>query len=141
VDPLLVLAVIREESNFFPGAISTSDARGLMQLLPSTAKWIAQSKLGIAYREEDLFDPETNIRLGTWYLGSLLGQFGGDVSRAVAAYNGGPGNVTRWLEAAGSVSRAEFPGLLALAETREYLVKVLNAWLTYRGLYPEFSSG
>ncbi|MBC7170465.1 transglycosylase SLT domain-containing protein [Candidatus Bipolaricaulota bacterium] len=134
VDPYLVLAVIREESGFLPTAVSSSDARGLMQLLPSTARWIAEEKLKIPYREESLFDPDDNIRLGTWYLAHLLDQSSGNVAWAVAAYNGGPGNLRRWT-ADGVASPADLPAALRSTETREYLVKVLNAWLTYRWLY------
>ncbi len=135
VDPWLVLAVMREESNFLPTAVSSSDARGLMQLLPSTARWIAESKLSTPYRDEALFDPEVNIRYGVYFLASLVRQFGGDLVQAVAAYNGGPGNVSRWLAAAPGTSAVDFPSLLTLVQTREYIVKVLDAWLVYRMLY------
>lgn len=134
VDPYLVLAVIREESGFSPTAVSSSDARGLMQLLPSTARWIAEDKLRIPYREADLASPDHNIRLGTWYLRHLLDQFEGDLAWAVAAYNGGPGNLRRWT-AGGVPSPGDLPSTLRFTETREYLAKVLNAWLTYRWLY------
>ncbi len=134
VDPYLVLAVMREESGFSPTAVSPSDARGLMQLLPSTARWIAEEKLRIPYREADLFSPDYNIRLGTWYLRHLLDQFDGDLAWAVAAYNGGPGNLRRWT-AGGVASPADLPSFLRFTETREYLAKVLNSWLIYRWLY------
>ncbi|MCX6094204.1 MAG: lytic transglycosylase domain-containing protein [Candidatus Bipolaricaulota bacterium] len=137
VDPLLALAIMREESNFLPTAVSPSDARGLMQLLPSTGRGIVESKLGIPYRDDTLLNPEINIRCGIYFLGSLLRQFGGNVVQAVAAYNGGPGNVSRWLAAAPNATAADFPSLLALVQTREYIVKVLNAWLVYRMLYGE----
>lgn len=133
VDPYLVLAVMREESHFASWAVSSSDAKGLMQLLPSTAKWIAE-KLGDSFREEELFRPEVNIKFGTWYLAHLLSLFS-DVAKAVAAYNGGPGNVNRWLRDPTYQGPMDFPGVLAHTETREYLVKVLNSWLTYRWLY------
>lgn len=133
VDPFLVWAVMREESSFIPDAISRSGAHGLMQLLPSTARWIAEEKLGIPYNEELLFQPDYNIRLGTWYLRYLLDQFGGDMGWAVAAYNGGPGNLRRW--AGGITDPRDLPKALRSAETREYLVKVLNSWLRYRWLY------
>lgn len=138
VDPLLVLAVIRQESNFLPTALSSSDARGLMQLLPSTAKWIAESKVNERFSEDRLNDPDFNIRLGAWYLGYLIRLFDSDVPKAVAAYNGGQGNVQRWAEKVSSP--ADFPGTLAAGETREYLVKVLDSWLTYRLLYPTSSA-
>lgn len=133
VDPLLVWAVMREESGFLPTAVSSAGARGLMQLLPSTARWIAEEKLGLPYREELLFDPDYNIRLGTWYLRHLLDQFDGNVAWAVAAYHGGPGNLRRWT--AGLRDPLDFPAALRAPETREYLGKVLNAWLIYRWLY------
>ncbi len=133
VDPFLVWAVMREESGFLSTAVSTSGARGLMQLLPSTARWIAEEKLAIPYREELLFDPDYNIRLGTWYLRHLLDQFGGDMIRAVAAYNAGPGNLRRW--AAEITDSRDLPGALRSTETREYLTKVLCSWLIYGWLY------
>jgi soluble lytic murein transglycosylase len=135
VDPYLVLAVIREESNYLPTAVSSSNAGGLMQLLPSTAKWIAESKCKLRYTDSLSFDPDANIRMGTWYLSYLTGLYDGDVVRAVAAYNGGNGNVDRWTAAAKVTRRADVPGALGSIETREYLVKVLNAWLIYRELY------
>lgn len=134
VSPLLVWAVMREESGFLPTAVSSSGARGLMQLLPSTARWIAEEKLRLPFREELLFDPDYNIRLGTWYLRYLLDQFEGEVAWAVAAYNGGPGNVRRWTEQ-GVFALPDLPGALRSPETREYLTKVLNSWLIYRELY------
>ena len=134
VDPLLVWAVMREESGFLPTAVSSANARGLMQLLPSTARWIAEEKLRIPYRVDLLFDPDYNIRLGTWYLRHLLDQFRGNVAWAVAAYNAGPGNVRRWT-AQGVAQDADLPAHLRAVETREYLVKVLNSWLIYRELH------
>ena len=135
VDPYLILAVVREESNYLPTAVSSSNAQGLMQLLPSTAKWIAESKLKLVYTAGLSFDPDANLRMGTWYLSYLTGYYDGDVARAVAAYNGGNGNVDRWTEAAKATRRADLPGALVSIETREYLTKVLNSWLIYRALY------
>ncbi len=136
IDPFLILAVMREESNFSPTAVSSSGARGLMQLLPSTAKWILESKLNQPFHEDDLDDPEVNISLGAWYLRHLLEQFDFDLAKAVAAYNGGPGNLERWMTAAAVTTPADLPAVLASSETREYLTKVLNSWLAYRWLYP-----
>ncbi len=133
VDPFLVWAVMREESSFSATAVSSSGARGLMQLLPSTARWVAEEKLKISYQDEYLFDPDYNIRLGTWYLRYLLDQFGGKVAWAIAAYHAGPGNVRRW--GAEALRPPDLPGALRAPETREYLVKVLNAWVMYRWLY------
>ncbi|MFO8033557.1 MAG: transglycosylase SLT domain-containing protein [Candidatus Bipolaricaulota bacterium] len=133
VDQLLVLAVMREESHFRLRAVSPSDARGLMQLLPSTARWIAEERLGMPYQVDELFEPDTNIRLGTWYLGYLLEQFPGGIPWAVAAYNGGQGNIRRWTGE--DVPLEDLPAALRSVETREYLSKVLHSWLIYRWLY------
>ena len=135
IDPYLVLAVIREESNYLPTAVSSSNAGGLMQLLPSTAKWIAESKCKLTYTADLAFDPGANIRMGAWYLSYLAGLYDGDIVRAVSAYNGGNGNVDRWTAASKATRRADVPGALASIETREYLTKVLNSWLAYRTLY------
>ncbi len=135
VDPYLVLAMVREESNYLSTAVSSSNALGLMQLLPSTAKWIAESKCKLVYSSDLPFDPDANVRMGTWYISYLIGYYDGDVARGVAAYNGGNGNVDRWTAAAKVTRRADVPGALASIETREYLTKVLDSWLWYRALY------
>lgn len=135
IDPYLVLAVVREESNYLPTAVSSSNAGGLMQLLPSTAKWIAESKCKLTYTAALAFDPDANIRMGSWYLSYLASLYDGDIVRAVAAYNGGNGNIDRWTAAAKATRRADVPGALVSIETREYLTKVLNSWLVYRALY------
>jgi len=133
VDPLLVWAVMREESHFRVRAVSGSDARGVMQLLPSTARWIAEDRLGLAFTVEELFDPAMNLRLGTWYLGYLGEQFPQNVAWAVAAYNGGQGNLRRWTDP--DLPLPDLPAALGSVETREYVSKVLDAWLVYRWLY------
>jgi soluble lytic murein transglycosylase len=139
-DPYLILAVVREESNYLATAVSSSNACGLMQLLPSTAKWIAESKCKLTYTADLAFDPDANVRMGAWYISYLTGYYDGDTVRAVAAYNGGNGNVDRWTAAAKTARRADVPGALASIETREYLTKVLNSWLLYRALYATNSS-
>jgi soluble lytic murein transglycosylase len=123
VDPLLVVAVMREESGFVPDARSHAGAVGLMQLMPETARWMAAK----AKRPEgELHDPEYNIRLGAEYLGYLHRQFGGDTNKVLAAYNGGEGNVKRWKD----LSKA-FP------ETRRYVQRSLITYRRYRWIYAE----
>ena len=110
LDPALVAAVIYQESKFRPDARSPSGAIGLMQLLPATAKGIALRTGGSRFRVSDLYDPEVNVRYGCWYLRNLLGKYG-SLELALAAYNGGQGNVDRGVR---------YP------ETRDYVEKVLE---------------
>jgi soluble lytic murein transglycosylase-like protein len=107
IDPELVLAVVSVESAFRPEAVSPKGAQGLMQLMPRTA-----ASLGV----EDAFDPEQNLDGGTRHLGSLLALYGGDVERALAAYNAGEGAVAR------------HGGIPPFRETREYVRKVLERY-------------
>ncbi len=136
VDPCLVWAVMREESHFRPDALSWADARGLMQVIPSTGEWIAQ-RLGEKYRGQALYEPEVSIRYGTWYLAHLTELFDGELAKVVAAYNGGPGSVNRWLNSPVYREPADLPGVATFPETREYIDKVLSSWLVYRWLYGE----
>jgi len=137
LDPWLVLALARQESLFNPRATSVSDARGLMQLLPSTADRIAR-QVG-EESSPDLFDPKTNVRLGTAYLKNLFDMFGGDKFKAVAAYNGGEHAVEGW-------SR-KFPGEddewvenIGYRETRDYVKKVIGGRREYLLLYTQEKS-
>lgn len=97
LDPAFVAAIIFNESSFRPDAVSSVGARGLMQMMDDTALWVA-GKLDVDYYQfDDMFDPETNIRFGTWYLGYLSRMFNGDAILVSAAYHTGQGTVTRWL--------------------------------------------
>lgn len=96
IDPMLVTAIIKVESNFFTRARSNRGAVGLMQLLPSTARELAVELGDKDFTLTDLEKPETNIRLGTYYLHKLINEFGGNQTLALAAYNAGRGNVTNW---------------------------------------------
>ncbi|MDA0699737.1 MAG: lytic transglycosylase domain-containing protein, partial [bacterium] len=133
VEPALVWAVMRQESAFSPVAVSTSNAQGLMQVIPSTWTWIAELK-----RETpgDPFDPDTNVRYGTFYLRWLLNYFDGDVELAVASYNRGQGYIRRLYEGdlVGGDKDELFRHIDAL-ETREYLQRVTLYLETYRALY------
>jgi len=92
-----VAAVIHTESGFRENAVSARGARGLMQVMPSTAEWVA-GRIGYpSFSVEMLFDPRYNIEIGTWYLADLIRQFEGSAVVALAAYNGGRGEVDRWL--------------------------------------------
>ncbi|MBV8356350.1 MAG: transglycosylase SLT domain-containing protein, partial [Deltaproteobacteria bacterium] len=124
LDPYMVTALIRQESLFNPQARSTSDARGLMQLLPATANRYAAAA-GITASAIDLYDPNISIQLGTAYLRALMGMFGGDIFKVVAAYNGGEHSVSQW--------NARYPGdndqwveNIGFRETRDYVKKVIG---------------
>jgi soluble lytic murein transglycosylase len=125
VDGALLAAVIYAESKFRADARSDSGAIGLMQLLPSTAEGIAKRTGGTQFRVADLYDPEINVRYGSWYLRHLLDKYGNERT-ALAAYNAGQENVDRW--------RAEDAGI-AFAETRSYVERVEHLKGVYRRAY------
>jgi len=132
LDPALVLAVVRAESGGEPRAVSRSGAIGLMQLMPATAAVVAQ-KLGLEPpSREGLFDPETNIRLGTRYLAQLKRQFYDEPWLYVAAYNAGPGNVDKWVLQNTDLSPREIVERVAFDETRAYVFRVLAFWEEFR---------
>lgn len=135
VDPYLVAAIIRVESKFYHKAQSVKGARGLMQISPVTGRWAAR-ELGIEdYTSEKLFDPETNIMIGCWYLSVLEKEFGGNFRTIIAAYNGGSGNVSRWLQDPRYSRDGENLHYIPYKETREYVEKVLRDYRIYRRLY------
>lgn len=135
LDPALLCAVILEESRFDPQARSVAGARGLMQIMPGTGKEIAKGLKVRPYGDQKLFDPELNIRFGSWYLARLLEEFGGKTHLAVAAYNAGPKAVRDWLRRFPGLSEDEFVERIPYAETRNYVVKVLTSQQVYRNLY------
>ncbi len=135
LDPLLLMAVIRVESRFDPRARSHKGAVGLMQLMPETAQWAAEQMRLPDFSLERLEDPEINVQIGAWYLASLRNQFGGDLVLALAAYNGGEGNVRRWLQERRWSGQRETLHEIPYRETREYVRKVLVSYQWYRRLY------
>lgn len=135
VDPFLVASVICVESSFDKNANSSKDARGLMQIMPDTGQWIA-SKMGIDnFDNEQLFDPDTNIKMGTWYLNNLSNQFDGNIELALAAYNGGSGNVSKWLKDTNYSSDGKKLDNIPFKETEEYVKKVLDRKAEYEEIY------
>jgi len=134
VDPFLIAAVIKVESNYRQGAISPKGAVGLMQLLPDTARQVAGLLRMQDYTPEALSDPKVNIRLGSAYMRLLLTEFGDDRIMALAAYNGGLGRAREWwrqgiLKPGGGLSQIPF------AETRSFVERVLKTTGTYQALY------
>lgn len=121
----LVCGIIWTESKFNPNALSKAGARGLMQLMPSTAQWCA-SKLGVKYYTDMLFVPEYNIMLGTYYYTYLYNRFG-DENLALSAYNAGESNVRDWV--ASGLSEPKFK------ETQNYLKRTNYAKKIYKKIY------
>ncbi len=136
LDPNLVLGLIRQESAFHEGARSQANARGLMQILPSTGRMLARDAGVNRYTVGKLFRPDANIALGTRYLASLLRQFDGKVELALAAYNAGKNRAERWHDQFGSVDRAEFVERIPFSETRGYIKQVLTNKAHYAFLTP-----
>jgi soluble lytic murein transglycosylase-like protein len=139
LDPLLVHALIREESRYNPLALSRTKAMGLMQLMPGTAAGVAKI-VGLPLSSNaDVFKPDVNIRLGTHYLADVLRRADGNAMLAVASYNGGPNAVRQWLsdhKAAGYNDFDVFVENIPFRETRDYVRKVFGSYWTYEEVYP-----
>ena len=139
VDKFLTIAVMKVESNFTEAAHSPSGAVGLMQIMPETAAWIAY-QLGeepdkVADDINNLREPETNIRYGTWYLAELEDEFKGNDVLALAAYNAGRGNVHEWIEKNHWSENFSVVDEIPYAETRDYVKRVLHCREKYSELY------
>ena len=134
LDPYQVAGLIRQESEFNPGAKSHANAYGLMQLIPSTGRMMGRRQ-GVRVRTAALFDPNMNIRLGTEYLRGQLDSWSGDWTQTLAAYNAGPGRVREWLSWSNYREPAEFVESIPFSETREYVQAVLRNADMYRAIY------
>lgn len=138
VEPHLVAAVIRVESNYKTGRVSNKGALGIMQIMPDTAAWIVEQ----ANYEGVTLDKIRNradvgIELGTWYLASLLRQFDGNLAATVAAYNAGPGNVRAWLSQGVWDGTLETSDDIPFGETRRYVQRVIYYYNKYKSIYPD----
>jgi soluble lytic murein transglycosylase-like protein len=133
--PYLVFGIIRQESAFDANAQSWAGARGLMQLMPSTAKELA-AKIGLPYSHDRLADPEFNVRLGTMYFSHVLSLFDGNVDLALAGYNGGPYRIKRMWHEWGANDIDRFLEGLDLEESKTYVKRILVLSDSYRQLYP-----
>lgn len=137
LDPDLVHAVIRQESGFYTKAVSHAGARGLMQLMPATARQTARRE-GLAFARSKLTSqPGYNMRLGTAYLTDMLERFDGSLPLALAAYNGGPHNVSTWIERFGEPGPSEAETIdwiesIPFSETRNYVQRIIETIAVYR---------
>ncbi len=135
VSPHLIAAIIRTESKFYPRAKSHKGARGLMQISSMTGLWAAEV-LGIEnYNPEKLYEPEINIMIGCWYVHRLEKEFNGNLKNVIAAYNGGSGNVTRWLSDTRYSQDGKNLNYIPFGETRSYVDKVIRNYNIYNNLY------
>ncbi|MFQ5812169.1 MAG: tetratricopeptide repeat protein, partial [Anaerolineae bacterium] len=135
LDPLLLFALIRQESLFEGQAASWAGAQGLTQVMPATGDWIALQLRWKDYQPEHLYRPYLNVKFGAWYLARQLKDFEDNLFAALAAYNGGPGNAARWLELAEDGDDDLFVESISNAETRRYVEKVYEHYARYRALY------
>ena len=135
IDPLLVAAIIKTESNFASVAESARGARGIMQIMPETGSWAADQMDIKDFHPDDLYEIETNIRIGCWYLNNLNREFRGNKMLVVASYNAGRGNVRQWLEQDKWSGEQDAVDQIPFPETREYVRRVLKNYQWYRHLY------
>jgi soluble lytic murein transglycosylase len=131
---LFLYAIMRKESAFSPWDVSSADARGLMQMIPPTSVKVAE-EAGIAFQPDELFDPDTNVRLGAAYIGGLHRKFGSQIPLTAGAFNAGPKAMARWCEQHGRHPLDEFVELVAFHQTREYIKRVAGIYARYRHLY------
>jgi soluble lytic murein transglycosylase len=134
IDPLLIWAVVRQESRYDPEAISYVGARGLMQVMPATQTWIGE-QLDEDIPPGDAFTPQANVRMGAWFLRFLSDYFDGDLDLVIAAYNGGAGSVETWQADPLVSDRDDLLRWIGFGETREYLEKVALNYRVYQALY------
>jgi soluble lytic murein transglycosylase len=134
LDPFFVAAVVREESSYYPRAVSRAGARGLMQLMPATAQPLAENR-GLAFRNGSLLDePGANLQIGASFLAGLVREFG-DPRLALAAYNAGPKRARQWWKERKSDDVDAWVEQVPYDETRQYIKRVMFSWEEYRRIY------
>lgn len=134
LDPYLIMSLMKVESNFRVNAKSKSGAIGLMQVMPETGKWVAGVLGTGSYYDNMLLDAHFNIMIGSWYIGHLL-EIYVEPAAAIAAYNGGMGNVDAWLKSGTWSGKAEDVKDIPFKETSDFVSKVLKTWEMYASTY------
>lgn len=135
LDPLLVAAVVKQESGFDPEAVSKKGAVGLMQVMPDTGRWAAGRSGLTGFVPGQLVSPEVNLRIGCWYLHYLEGEYKGNWVLVLAAYNAGKGNVEQWLAAGTWDGTWENLDSIPFYQTRTYIKETAGAYSIYQRLY------
>jgi soluble lytic murein transglycosylase len=133
-DPLLMLALIRQESLFNAQAVSVASAKGLTQVIPSTAQYIADQLNWVDFQDSDLYRPHVGVAFGSYYLDEQLRLFEGNRAAALAAYNAGPGYTLDWVSIAGDDVDA-LVTTIQFDETRRYVQRIYSHYTIYRELY------
>ncbi|PYI56886.1 lytic transglycosylase domain-containing protein [Paenibacillus flagellatus] len=137
VDPFLIAAIIRVETNFNPDKTSKKGAIGLMQLMPDTADWIVKRAGYAEETSKSLHRADVNIEVGAWYLNSLYNQFDDNRIAVLAAYNAGPGNARKWLDSGTWDGTLKGIDQIPFGETRHYVQRVLYYYDKYAKLYAD----
>ncbi|WP_229711369.1 lytic transglycosylase domain-containing protein [Pectinatus frisingensis] len=135
IDDSLVAGIVLAESRFIPDAKSHRGAIGLMQIMPETGRWIASNIDDKTYNDNKLYDPETNIHYGVWYLSFLMKEFNRNEILTIAAYNAGHGQIEQWRNTYSWNSSFDDYNKIPFKETRDYVQKVLNNKKSYQKLY------
>lgn len=133
IDPAFVAAIIKRESDYDPRALSSAGARGLMQIMPENTQWLAGKVDVYNHNPDILYDPETNIKMGCWYLGYLSRMFDGDLVTVACGYHAGQGNVRdHWLKKYSSNGKTLTLAEIPMDDTKYYARKVLEAYAIYK---------
>jgi len=135
LDKNLVYSIIKAESGFDSQAISPRDAKGLMQILDSTGEWAAEKIKIKDFKSSMLLEPQTNIKIGCWYIARLLNQYDQNIELALAAYNAGSGNVSKWLKDTSISSNGKTLDRIPFEETKNYVDKIKKYNNMYKKLY------
>lgn len=137
IDPYLILALMKQESTFRATVVSHAGATGVMQVMPSTAKWLAQVDPNITSEHlANLKSPENSLQLGIHYILRMIDRSDGNLVYALASYNAGPGNCDKWRKQNPHRTMDEFVENIPFSETKHYVKKVLGNYAAYRSLYP-----
>lgn len=134
LEPAYVAAVVLAESSYDPNAVSAVNAQGLMQIMPQTGEWIA-GKFQETYVDGCLFDPETNLRYGCWYLGFLMDRYDGDKRCSSSAYHSGQGTVDAWLKDPAYSADGKTLDVIPGSNADTYVSRVLEYYEKYVELY------
>ncbi len=135
IDPFLVFSIMKAESKFDPNALSRRGAKGLMQIIDTTGEWAATELNMTDFTTDQLFDPETNIEIGCWYIARLYNQYEGHIPTLLAAYNAGTGNVYKWRNNKKYSEDGIKIDYIPFWETRQYIKKVTRNLRFYVYLY------